>query len=181
VAGRDGFETMGHMATLGGLTLPDVEMFEVDYPFHVRRHELRADGGGPGRFRGGTGALVELDVLVPAEYSYRGEGNGAQTSFGIAGGLAGDKGSCAVTFPDGRRYNPPQYGVEHHGPLRLSISSAGGGGYGDPRMRDPQCVRNDVRDGLVSLEAARASYGVVLGPAPDFIVDQDATAALRAN
>ena len=75
VKGRDGFETMGHMATLGGLTLPDVETFEVDYPFHVHRHELRLDGGGPGQFRGGTGALVELDVLLPAEYSYRGEGN----------------------------------------------------------------------------------------------------------
>src|SRR5215831_714630 len=180
VDGRDGFETMGHMATLGGLTLPDVETFEVDYPFHVRRHELRVDGGGPGHFCGGTGALVELDVLVPAEYSYRGEGSNAQTSFGAAGGQAGDKGSCSIVFRDGRNYTPPQYGVERLEPLRLTISSAGGGGYGDPRIRDPQRVRDDVRDGLVSREAARTSYGVVLGPPPDYAIDQEATAALRA-
>jgi N-methylhydantoinase B len=180
VDGRDGFETMGHMATLGGLTLPDVETFEVDYPFHVRRNELRTDGGGPGRFRGGTGALVELDVLLPAEYSYRGEGTGTQTSFGVAGGQPGDIGACHIVFPDGRRYDPPQYGVEKLGPLRLTISSAGGGGFGDPRRRGAQRVREDVRDGLVSAQAAKDAYGVVLGEAPNFTVDENATAALRA-
>ena len=181
VEGRDGFETMGHMATLGGLTLPDVETFEVDYPFHVHRHELRKDGGGPGRFRGGSGALVEVDVLVPAEYSYRGEGNGVATSFGAVGGLPGDKGSCTISFPDGSLYQPPQYGVERHRPLRLTISSAGGGGYGKPHTRNAERVRDDVRDGLVSVQAARESYCVVLGPAPDFPVDIEATAALRAS
>jgi N-methylhydantoinase B len=125
--------------------------------------------------------LVELDVLVPAEYSYRGEGSNAQTSFGAAGGQAGDKGSCGIVFRDGRNYTPPQYGVERLEPLRLTISSAGGGGYGDPRIRDPQRVRDDVRDGLVSPEAARTSYGVVLGPPPDYAIDQEATAALRAD
>jgi N-methylhydantoinase B len=181
VDGRDGFETMGHMATLGGLTLPDVETFEVDYPFVVRRHELRPDGGGPGRFRGGTGATVDLDVLLPAEYSYRGEGTGAQTSFGVAGGRPGDHGACHIVFPDGRRYDPPQYGVEQHGPLRLTISSAGGGGFGDPLTRDAERVRDDVRDGLVSAEAAQAAYGVVLGDAPDYVVNERATATLRAS
>jgi len=180
VEGRDGFETMGHIATLGGLTLPDVETFEVDYPFRVLRHELRTDGGGPGRFRGGTGALVELDVLLPAEYSYRGEGSGVRTSFGAAGGQPGDAGACRIVFPDGRRYDPPQYGVERHGPLRLTISSAGGGGFGDPRARNPEQVRNDVRDGLVSLRAAADEYGVKLAGPPDFVVDEQATAALRA-
>jgi N-methylhydantoinase B len=179
VNGRDGFETMGHMATLGGLTLPDVETFERDYPFLVRRNELRTDGGGPGRFRGGTGALVELDVPSPAEYSYRGEGTGAQTSFGVAGGLAGDMGACHILFPDGRQYEPPQYGVERLGPLRLTISSAGGGGFGDPHTRSAERVREDVRDGLVSRQAARDAYGVVLGEAPGFAIDVGATEKLR--
>ena len=181
VEGRDGFETMGHMATLGGCTLPDVETFEVDYPFLVRRNELRKDGGGPGRFRGGTGALVELDVLLPAEYSYRGEGTGTQTSFGAQGGQPGDAGTCYVVFPDGRRYETPQYGVERHGPLTLTISSAGGGGFGDPRARSAQRVREDVRDGLVSLQVARSAYGVALGDAPTFAIDESETAALRAG
>jgi N-methylhydantoinase B len=181
VEGRDGFETLGHMATLGGLTLPDVETFEVDYPFHVRRNELRIDGGGPGRYRGGTGALVEVEILQPAEFSYRGEGSHTQTSFGVAGGQAGDEGDCSIVFPDGRRYQPPAYGVERLGPLCLTISSAGGGGFGDPYARDPRQVRLDVLDCLVSRGAARKDYGVVLGRSPEFALDEAATRGCRAK
>ena len=53
-----------------------------------------------------------------------------------------------------------------------------GGGYGDPRRRDPQKVLEDVIDGLVTAEAARASYGVVI---QDGRVDEAATAVLRAG
>src|SRR5262249_3842509 len=181
VDGRDGFETLGHMATLGGLTLPDVETFEVDYPFHVRRNELRLDGGGPGRYRGGTGALVEVEILQPAEFSYRGEGSHIQTSFGVAGGQAGDEGACTIIFPDGRIYRPPAYGVRRLGPLCLTISSAGGGGFGDPYMRDPERVRLDVLDSLVSLDSASKDYGVTLGSSPEFKIDEEATRSRRAK
>ncbi len=44
----------------------------------------------------------------------------------------------------------------------LRIESAGGGGYGDPRERDRQRVRDDVANGYVSPEAARADYGLDL-------------------
>src|SRR5262249_5300241 len=103
-----------------------------------------------------------------------------QTSFGAAGGQAGDKGSCSIVFRDGRNYTPPQYGVERLEPPRLTISSAGRGRYGGPRLRDPQRVRDSVGGGLVSPRAARTSYGVVLGQPPDYPIDQEATAALRA-
>ena len=39
---------------------------------------------------------------------------------------------------------------------------ASGGGYGDPLEREPQLVQQDVKNGLVSMEAARDIYGVVL-------------------
>lgn len=133
----------------------------------------------PGVFAAGP-ARWSNSICLPAEYSYRGEGSGTQTSFGVAGGLPGDTGACHIVFPDGRRYDPPQYGVEKHGPLRLVISSSGGGGFGDPRTRSAQRVREDVRDGLVSARAAKDAYGVELGEAPDFRVDEKATAILRA-
>jgi N-methylhydantoinase B len=37
--------------------------------------------------------------------------------------------------------------------------TAGGGGWGDPRRRDPERIREDVLDGKVSAEAARKDYG----------------------
>jgi N-methylhydantoinase B len=55
---------------------------------------------------------------------------------------------------------------------------AGAGGWGDPLERDPAMVLRDVRNELVSREAARADYGVVLTAKP-LTVDEPATAALR--
>lgn len=62
----------------------------------------------------------------------------------------------------------------------------GGGGWGDPRSREPERVLRDVRDGYVSVSAARAEYGVVVLGDPEFdpegiSVDPKATAALRRD
>ena len=42
---------------------------------------------------------------------------------------------------------------------RIVIATAGGGGYGAPTERDPALVQADLRNGKVSLEAAREFYG----------------------
>ena len=60
------------------------------------------------------------------------------------------------------------------------MRSGGGGGYGSPLERPIETVRNDVRQGYVSVEAARELYGVVIDP-ETFEVDQAATARLRAR
>jgi len=60
------------------------------------------------------------------------------------------------------------------------LEFAGGGGWGDPRKRDPERVRNDVVAGYVSLKAAEDDYGVALDP-NDFKIDQTKTAQLRCE
>jgi N-methylhydantoinase B len=60
--------------------------------------------------------------------------------------------------------------------VRLVVG--GGGGWGDPLLRDPAAVLNDVRDGLNTVGFVRAAYGVVIR---DSSVDEEATAALRAT
>ena len=40
--------------------------------------------------------------------------------------------------------------------------NCGGGGYGDPLERDPEAVLKDVKDGEVTIEFARETYGVVI-------------------
>ena len=67
VAGRDGFNQMGPMVTLGGLVLPNAETYEQLYPVHVVRQELRTDGGGAGQWRGGTGIDFEARIDREAE------------------------------------------------------------------------------------------------------------------
>ena len=44
---------------------------------------------------------------------------------------------------------------------RLLAYGPSGGGYGDPFRRDPAAVLDNVLDGLLSAEIARAHYGVV--------------------
>jgi N-methylhydantoinase B len=56
----------------------------------------------------------------------------------------------------------------------------GGGGFGDPFRRDPRAVLEDAQDGLVSIEAAREAYGVVID-ADAWEVDGEATAQARSN
>jgi N-methylhydantoinase B len=60
---------------------------------------------------------------------------------------------------------------------RLIFSTAGAGGLGDPLTRETERIAADVRAGLVSVEAARSEYGVVV--AADGVVDAAATASER--
>ena len=62
----------------------------------------------------------------------------------------------------------------------FEIFESGGGGYGDPRKRDIDKVRDDVQNGLVSIEQARNNYAVVIDPATH-AVDTEATNKLRSN
>jgi N-methylhydantoinase B len=57
------------------------------------------------------------------------------------------------------------------------VRTGGGGGFGDPLDRDPQAVRNDVREGFISLTSARDDYGVVLRD--DLTLDEAATKRAR--
>jgi N-methylhydantoinase B len=60
------------------------------------------------------------------------------------------------------------------------MMTAGGGGWGDPFAREPERVRTDVIEGYVTIDDARAVYGVVLD-AQTHAIDDAATSALRRN
>ena len=71
---------------------------------------------------------------------------------------------------------PMQSFITRKGDL-FRMVSAGGGGYGDPRERDPDAVLADVREEKVTREAARDVYGVVV--TGDGTLDAAGTRALR--
>ena len=60
------------------------------------------------------------------------------------------------------------------------VRTSGGGGWGDPLDREAERVQSDAMDGLVTLDAARDFYGVILD-AKTFAVDAKATEAQRAK
>jgi N-methylhydantoinase B len=178
VKGRDGFNQMGPMITLGGLVLPNAETYEQLYPVHIHRHEMRCDAAGAGQWRGGTGCDYEVEIKAPAEYSFRGEGMGRPTGLGVEGGLTGAIGAVSVAEADGMARIPPQYGLWRLGPSRMVLASPGGGGYGDPLERDPAAVLRDLRDEVITLATARKVYGVIAA-ADCRTIDRAATMACR--
>ncbi len=153
------------------------EIAETTAPVRYLRRELIPDSGGAGRHRGGLGQRIEMessegaDILLLAGVE--------RTKFparGRAGGLNGAVGrielrSGAVLRSKGEQVIPA-------GDV-LIWQSPGGAGYGDPLERDLEAVARDVRQGLVSPEAARRLYRVVLDETG--AVDLQATREARAR
>jgi len=183
-AERDGFIQMGHLISLGGLDLPNLEFHEQMYPVRYVCHEQRLDNAGPGANRGGTGVRYEADILDPATWSFRAEGLDTPSGYGVEGGGVGGVGLEWIApvdeQADGATFIPPKYGVRHLGPARMIAETPGGGGWGDPFTRDPLLVLRDVRDEVVSTEAAAHDYGVILA-SDGRSVDTPATVAMRAT
>ena len=75
---------------------------------------------------------------------------------GLAGGLPGARVEIETT--SGERPHQKSRSMLRPGD-RLILRFAGGGGFGDPRRRDPALVRADVENGIVSPDAARRDYG----------------------
>ena len=165
-AERDGFAQMGHLISLGGLDIPNLEFHEQHYPVRYLCHEQRLDNAGPGEMRGGTGVRYEAEILEPAIWSFRAEGLDTPSGHGVEGGGTGGVGYEWIVpcdeEADGPSCVPPKYGVTKLGPARMIAETPGGGGWGDPHNRNPASVLRDVKDGVVSIDAALADYGVVI-------------------
>ncbi|WP_439360385.1 hydantoinase B/oxoprolinase family protein [Bradyrhizobium sp. DASA03007] len=180
VEGRDGINIIGSLCTLGGLTLPNLEDYEQFYPVRFNRQEFRCDGGGPGRFRGGTGCDYEVELFTPAEYSFMigAIPGGRPSSFGVEGGKPGATTVPTLLLADGTKLHPENRNVEQYGLTTYHSLAPGGGGFGDPRTRDASSVLRDVRDGVVSVAAAEREYAVAI-TADGCGIEEARTAQLR--
>lgn len=160
VKGRDGFEQMGQLISLGGLILPNLEAQEQLYPVRFLHCELRTDSAGAGEYRGGAGVDYALRLEEPAEFSLRGEGLRTPSGFGVLGGRDGAPARITVDPGTPSERQLSQYDIITLPPCVFRLESAGGGGWGDPRRRPREAVLADVRDGILSHEAAQREYGV---------------------
>ena len=125
IKGRDGFETLGSLNTLGGIVLPDVELYEQVYPVQYRQWEFRRDGAGAGEFRGGTGVVYEIAVTEPAKWGLRGEGFYTPSGFGTNGGLPGRE-AVSVLNPGTAEEEPtPQYLIQEQSVCCVPWDEAG--------------------------------------------------------
>eukprot|EP00933_Yihiella_yeosuensis_P033884 TRINITY_DN27490_c0_g1_i1.p1 TRINITY_DN27490_c0_g1~~TRINITY_DN27490_c0_g1_i1.p1 ORF type:complete len:659 (-),score=116.11 TRINITY_DN27490_c0_g1_i1:351-2327(-) len=155
-AHRDGFN-----ATLFPTSLRSVpvEITEATSSIVFKRKEFIQDSGGAGCFRGGLGLRFEVANAGTADLSFRVR----QSHVGISPKAQGRNGGQAGRPPSvhhGDKRAPDAKEFQHLLKGRsVVIETGGGGGYGSPTKRPRTAVLEDVRDGLVSHDAAVRQYG----------------------
>ncbi|WP_116950767.1 hydantoinase B/oxoprolinase family protein [Jiangella endophytica] len=159
------------------------EFSESRFPFVVEKLGLALDSGGPGRYRGGLGYEKHVRMLRDAHFMSIAD-RSILSCWGVRGGRAGRPFSVTID-PGGPREREVDALADGE-PVRagevIRIRTTGGGGWGDPLDRPAGEVLRDVRWRKVSVDGARADYGVVVsGPADDPVVDEAATRGLRAT
>lgn len=154
------------------------EVIESLSPVVFHSRELVTDSGGAGRFRGGCGQ--EMRVSVRTDRSYVLSPLFDRVKFHAAGYEGGEPGGYgAIELSDGTCFDTK--GAREYQPdTEITFRLPGGGGYFDPVTRDPESVRNDVIDGLVSVEAAADIYRVSVDKYTHEI-DEEETRRLRLD
>ena len=148
-----------------------VEILETKYPFIVERYRLRNDSAGAGTFRGGLASSRIFRVTAP-EITVSALFDRTKTQArGIFGGAKGTSGGIFIKRKgdtEFRRFSEVFGTVSDSKFTRvivtegdeIMLSSAGGGGYGDPLDRPRELVEEDVRQGFVSPDTAEREYGL---------------------
>ncbi|WP_406648972.1 hydantoinase B/oxoprolinase family protein [Aliisedimentitalea scapharcae] len=134
-----------------------IEITEAVAPVTIWRRELRPDSGGAGQYRGGLGQRIELSATNDAAFLvFLSVERLKFPAQGRAGGLSGAPGR--IRF-DGADTDIPGKGELRVEPgQRLIFETPGGGGFGDPLLRDPQALAQDLARGLVTPTGAK-KYG----------------------
>jgi len=155
-----------------------IEGIEMKCPVLVEARALRQDSGGPGRYRGGLGIDMRVRNFVDGKWNFERARRRGCPAWGLWGGMAGEVGGYYLRAPGEAEFRPMD---GSHRPVmadsEVIVRTGGGGGWGSPLERDPERVRWDVLEALVSSAAAREHYGVVLTAGLE--VDAPATEALR--
>ena len=160
--GMDGYDHIGMIDASGGVLDQDYEMFEQQTPHRLVKHELLADSAGAGQWRGGLGVETIFEIgSEDTQLVTFGDGD-FEPAFGLFGGKDAGLNFIRLHYPDGSTVVPKNKdlitGVPK-GTVYHQVAS-GGGGYGDPKKRDRKILREEVRNGIISKEAAMRDYGM---------------------
>ena len=157
-----------------------IEGIEMKCPVLVEERSLRRDSGGPGKYRGGLAIDMRVRNFVEGRWNFERARRRGCPAWGLWGGKPGETGGYYLrrAGEDGfRSVDGSRKPVEADS--EVIVRTGGGGGWGDPLEREPERVRWDVLEEMISMEAAREHYGVVLGD--DLALDLAATIALRQS
>ncbi len=159
--GADGESALINLVNGGFRNIP-AEVYETKFPVRVEEFSLRRDSGGPGEWRGGCGVVRSYRLLEDCFGALWFE-RAKSPAWGLAGGVDGAGPDNDIIYPDGKIENPLKLRAKHFPKDTLIVTrTGGGGGYGNPKSRPVEAVREDVMCGFVSRDAALRDYGVAL-------------------
>lgn len=155
----DGMDAV-HVHITNSRNLP-TEVLENEFPLHVECYGLVEDSGGVGRHRGGMGIVREVRALQDNTIVSSRSDSHLQGAEGFEGGGEGGRGKLT------RNAGTQQAEVLPSKITRLvlnknetiRIETPGGAGFGKPEARPAADLAVDIRDGLISMAAARNNYG----------------------
>ena len=140
-----------------------VEEIELGYPVRIVRYQLVADSDGPGKYRGGLGLRRDY-AFLDHEPTFTILADRVKFApQGLFGGSTGQPAYYALIDENGQETplaSKVTFTVPHG--CVVTMQTCGGGGYGPASEREPELVLNDVIEGKVSLERARAVYQVAI-------------------
>lgn len=157
-----------------------IEVIEQSYPLLVKKYSFVDNGGGHGKYRGGTGIIREVvaetdDIITTITLERQ-----VTKPWGLFGGKEGASSECIHISADGKVTNlPPKLTLTLQKGETIILKTSGGGGYMNPYERDPKLVQQDVKWGLLTVDDARKEYGVVLSANAE--IDNEKTEILRRN
>jgi len=158
--GKDGEH--GLVCTSDGETfILSVEVAETRYPFLVDQFALNTAEGGHGEWIGGRGIIKDYRMTNSLAKLTASFGRSRFPPWGLAGGSEGASNIVEIHRGDGRIERGARFSNEllERGDVARFITGSGGG-YGNPKRRDPRAVREDVLDGYISRDVADEIYGV---------------------
>lgn len=138
-----------------------IEADEIENPLFFEAYEIVPDTGGAGRYRGGNGFVRAFRVESDrAQICLCADRHDTQPP-GLFGGEPGANARYVLNPGTNRERvllsKTPYIDLEPDTLVR--VQSAGGGGYGDPHERDPARVADDLKNGYITEEGAKAHYG----------------------
>jgi len=143
---------------LSNLHITPIEILESEFPCRITRFELLPDSGGAGQWRGGLSLEREYQLLEDATVIRRYD-KSRFPPVGLDGGKPGRGARFVIGVGTPQEYVTPSSGrYQMVAGDRFLLQSAGGGGYGDPRARDPVALARDLAEGYVTAEGARRDY-----------------------
>jgi hypothetical protein len=160
------------------VSIQSAEIVEAMFPLRILRTLIRADSGGPGMRRGGCGLLREVEIATEGALLSVLSDRNIVPPAGVNGGRSGAPNRYRLRR-DGRDIAPSQFPgkIANFALLPgdvLVMESSGGGGYGDPRAREPVHLADDLADGYVTQNGAALYREPPLVPT---IVGDDSIAA----